>query len=405
MAPMGAVNHGGSVNGPRMPQATGVRAGQEALRSRCGSQHGAPGAAHLPRHPAHPSADRERLRRGVVDAASVAVSRGSRARAGRGVGDDAGHRARGAAARGRQQAYGRRCVGARSCGIRRARAGRRTARRRLSTGAIVGIVAGAVAVVVLIGFAIWGGVRLVTDAAGTVNEAIEAESSDAPADVERFESSETFFTFPAALEIYADGRYNPQCPPGFASGCWQMALFTESDCRHARGRTRVLERHRRGAARADRDRSARRRDGRRGDPARVRQRRLRVRLGEPGHLPRLDRLTPHGPSANGVWRHPSQRCIVEGGAPIASESRPEMSMMSAWMPVTIAACVAASMLTGCVACRRRRPRCPEATTPSPSTPRRSRSRSTTRTGRWSRARGGRTSRPTPMAASRPSTSR
>ena len=103
-------------------------------------------------------------------------------------------------------------------------------RRRLSTGAIVGIVAGAVAVVALIGFAIWGAVRLVTDAAGTVNEAIEAESSDAPADVERFESSETFFTFPAALEIYADGRYNPQCPPGFASGCWQMALFTESDC-------------------------------------------------------------------------------------------------------------------------------------------------------------------------------
>ena len=103
-------------------------------------------------------------------------------------------------------------------------------RPRLSTGAIVGIVAGAVAVVALIGFATWGGVRLVTDAAGTVNEAIEAESSDAPADVERFESSETFFTFPAALEIYADGRYNPQCPPGFASGCWQMALFTESDC-------------------------------------------------------------------------------------------------------------------------------------------------------------------------------
>ncbi len=103
-------------------------------------------------------------------------------------------------------------------------------RRRLSTGAIVGIVVGAVAVVALIGFAIWGGVRLVTEAAGTVNEAIEAESSDAPADVERFESSETFFTFPAALEIYADGRYNPQCPPGFASGCWQMALFTESDC-------------------------------------------------------------------------------------------------------------------------------------------------------------------------------
>ena len=30
--------------------------------------------------------------------------------------------------------------------------------------------------------------------------------------------------------MYADGRYNPDCPPGFAVGCWQMALFTEADC-------------------------------------------------------------------------------------------------------------------------------------------------------------------------------
>ena len=50
-------------------------------------------------------------------------------------------------------------------------------RRRLSTGAIVGIVAGAVAVVALIGFAIWGGVRLLTDAAGTV---VTSTSSSRP---------------------------------------------------------------------------------------------------------------------------------------------------------------------------------------------------------------------------------
>ena len=111
-------------------------------------------------------------------------------------------------------------------------------RRRLSTWAITGIVAGGVAVVVLLAFAVVGGVRLATEAADTVNEAIEAEQTDAesggdsetqPA-VQRFQSSETLYAFPAALEIYADGRYNPECPPGYAFGCWQMALFTESDC-------------------------------------------------------------------------------------------------------------------------------------------------------------------------------
>ena len=54
-------------------------------------------------------------------------------------------------------------------------------------------------------------------------------------------------------------------------------------------------------------------------------------------------------TATGVWRHPSRRFIVSRGAPIASESRPEMSKMSMWMPVTIASCVVASVLTGCVA--------------------------------------------------------
>jgi hypothetical protein len=110
-------------------------------------------------------------------------------------------------------------------------------RRRMSPWAITGIAVGAVAVVVLISFAVVGGVGLVTDAAETVSEAIEeeadrgsAEDPAAPPAVERYSSSETQFTFPAALEVYADGRYNPDCPPGFAYGCWQMALFTEADC-------------------------------------------------------------------------------------------------------------------------------------------------------------------------------
>ena len=111
-------------------------------------------------------------------------------------------------------------------------------RRRLSTWAITGIVAGGVAVVVLLAFAVVGGVRLVTEAADSVNEAIEAEEADAeaggdptaPPAVERFQSGETLYAFPAALEIYADGRFNPECPPGYAFGCWQMALFTEADC-------------------------------------------------------------------------------------------------------------------------------------------------------------------------------
>ena len=141
--------------------------------------------------------------------------------------------------------------------------------------------------------------------------------------------------------------------------------------------------------------------GRRGDPARLRQRRLRVRLGEPGHLPRLDRLTPRGaPSAIGSGDIRREGASLKGALRSRGESRPEMSMMSTWMPAddrVLRRGIRADRMRGHA--RRRRPRCPGATTPSPSTPRRSRPRSTTRTGRWSRARGGRTSRPTPTAAS------
>jgi hypothetical protein len=48
--------------------------------------------------------------------------------------------------------------------------------------------------------------------------------------VEHYYSGETLYTFPAALEIYSDGRYWAECPAEHEQGCWEMALITESDC-------------------------------------------------------------------------------------------------------------------------------------------------------------------------------
>lgn len=110
-------------------------------------------------------------------------------------------------------------------------------RRGLSGGAIAGIVVGAVALLALVGFGIFGAVNLVTQAATTAQETIEDElddgaggTSDGVSEVERYESDETFFTFPAAMELYLDGRYDTQCSLEYAQGCWQSALFTEADC-------------------------------------------------------------------------------------------------------------------------------------------------------------------------------
>jgi hypothetical protein len=110
-------------------------------------------------------------------------------------------------------------------------------RRGLSGGAIAGIVAGAAAVLALFTFGIIGAVTLVGNATTVAQEAIErfeqegaSDDASGALDVERFESSETFFTFPAALEFYMDGRYDARCSLEYAEGCWQSALFTESDC-------------------------------------------------------------------------------------------------------------------------------------------------------------------------------
>ncbi|RXZ67488.1 hypothetical protein [Agromyces albus] len=119
-----------------------------------------------------------------------------------------------------------------------------TPRRGLRPWAITGIVAGIVVFVALITFGAFGAAGLVTDAMSTATDAIESEDDAASeeasdsvdseatefADVERFFSGETLYSFPAALEIYNDGRYDADCSFDFAYGCWQMALFTEANC-------------------------------------------------------------------------------------------------------------------------------------------------------------------------------
>lgn len=114
-------------------------------------------------------------------------------------------------------------------------------RRGLSLGAIIGIAGAAVALVLLV----VAGVAGVTALVNTVNEAtraLETELASPPGaddtsadddelpDVDRYTADETFFTFPAAVELYYDGRYNGECPMEYAEGCWQAAIVTESDC-------------------------------------------------------------------------------------------------------------------------------------------------------------------------------
>lgn len=105
-------------------------------------------------------------------------------------------------------------------------------RRGLSRGAVIGIVAGSVAVLALITFAVIGAANLATNAITAATESLESEAADNEefADVERYQSGETQYEFFAALEIYNDGRHSAECSLEYAHGCWQMALFTEADC-------------------------------------------------------------------------------------------------------------------------------------------------------------------------------
>ncbi|GAA1791960.1 hypothetical protein [Agromyces lapidis] len=103
-------------------------------------------------------------------------------------------------------------------------------RRGLATGWIVGIAAGCVlllALVVGIGFgAVALGQRLAADSN-------QFEAAEELPDYVRYEARESGFTFPAALELFNDGRYDAECPTTFELGCWQMALIPEADCSRA----------------------------------------------------------------------------------------------------------------------------------------------------------------------------
>jgi hypothetical protein len=127
-------------------------------------------------------------------------------------------------------------------------------RRRLSRGAVIGIVAGAVVVLGVLTAAGIGAAFLATGAIEQARVAAEedveraaeeaepdeaeaedsAESDDASGDAaapaERIEAGETAFTFPAALEFYDDGRYTQLCGLEHLEGCWESAIFVEEDC-------------------------------------------------------------------------------------------------------------------------------------------------------------------------------
>lgn len=111
------------------------------------------------------------------------------------------------------------------------------ARKGLSTGAIIAIAAGAAAVLALVVVAVFGAAGVVTQFTSTAQDAIESaasgsnESEESEIDaVERYESSETSFTFPAALELYHDGRLDAECSFDYVEGCWQTAVFPDAGC-------------------------------------------------------------------------------------------------------------------------------------------------------------------------------
>jgi hypothetical protein len=112
----------------------------------------------------------------------------------------------------------------------------RPPRRRLSWGAIVGIVSGSVAVLTLITFVVIGVATIATNALEDAGELIPLDGEGVwpggidIADVERYQSGETMYTFSSALEVYNDYRYSGQCSSEYVQGCWQMALFPDTDC-------------------------------------------------------------------------------------------------------------------------------------------------------------------------------
>jgi hypothetical protein len=102
-----------------------------------------------------------------------------------------------------------------------------TRRRR---GLVLGIFAASIGAVVLFVGAGIGATRFAEQLIERTSDTGGTFASDAPADVERFSVDEAAFTFPAALEMYNDWRYDDRCPAEFTLGCWQSAVITEASC-------------------------------------------------------------------------------------------------------------------------------------------------------------------------------
>jgi hypothetical protein len=147
-----------------------------------------------------------------------------------------------AAARAQAEEWGRTLQQARSALLAdlHAAPATQTPRRRRSGWAIAGIAVGVVALLSLVTFGTIVAVQLVGQAADAASRALESGIADAEANaaepgaadpgVDRMDSDDTLFAFPAAVEFYADGRYLDECPLEYEQGCWQTALFTEADC-------------------------------------------------------------------------------------------------------------------------------------------------------------------------------
>ena len=102
-------------------------------------------------------------------------------------------------------------------------------RRGLSTGWIVGIVAGGTAIVVGLVVALAFGVSALTQRVTELAEP-QFDAGTNSETVERYSASEMGFTFPAAIEYYDDGRYADLCSAEHEQGCWTAGVVPESDC-------------------------------------------------------------------------------------------------------------------------------------------------------------------------------
>ena len=107
---------------------------------------------------------------------------------------------------------------------------------RRRTGLVIGIVAaslGAIALVAALAFGALAFLGFLSDGGDSTappGTATPPSDGAAAGSVTRYESGETLYTFPAALEQYSDGRYGDLCPTNYADGCWEWALFTVDDC-------------------------------------------------------------------------------------------------------------------------------------------------------------------------------